>query len=355
LASDSKTEKATPKKRRDERKKGNIFQSKDITTVFSILAIFFAIKILFPFVYTTISSFLVKYISYIHSIKEISVAVAMDILKESMIAFFITVGPIMIVAMFVGVIASGVQTKFLFSKDALKPKFSRLDFFKGIQKMFALRSVVELIKSMIKVVAISYVLYAEIKSIIAPVKSMMTVGVNEAILFIFDSIMDTVIKISMVFGIIAFMDFLYQWWEYEKSLKMTKQETKEEYKHMEGDPEIKGKIKAKQREIANSRMMQAVPTADVIIRNPTHFAIAIKYDIEKDDAPIVVAKGQDYTALKIIEIAEKNNIPTTENKPLARALFETVELNMQIPGEYFSVLAEIMAWVYTLKEKELKR
>ena len=135
---------------------------------------------------------------------------------------------------------------------------------------------------------------------------------------------------------------------------MTKQEIKEEYKQLEGDPQIKGQIKERQRKMAMNRMMQQVPSADVIVRNPTHIAIALKYDIEKNNAPIVVAKGQDQVALKIIEIAKKNNIPMTENKPLARALFKTVELNREIPEQYYVLIAEIMAWVYSQK-KEMKR
>jgi len=132
---------------------------------------------------------------------------------------------------------------------------------------------------------------------------------------------------------------------------MSKQEIKEEYKQMEGDPQIKGQIKERQRKISMQRMMQQVPTADVIVRNPTHFAVALKYDIEKNSAPIVVAKGQDYVALKIIEIAEQNHIPMTENVPLARALYKTVAVNREIPEEYYVILAEIMAWVYSLKKE----
>jgi flagellar biosynthetic protein FlhB len=132
---------------------------------------------------------------------------------------------------------------------------------------------------------------------------------------------------------------------------MSKQEIKEEYKQLEGDPQIKGQIRDRQRKMATQRMMQQVPTADVIIRNPTHFAVALKYDIEKNSAPIVVAKGQDYTALKIIEIAEQHHIPMTENRPLARALYSTVEINREIPQEYYLILAEIMAWVYSTKKE----
>ncbi len=351
MAGDSKTEKATPKKRRDERKKGNVFQSKDIITVFSILAIFFALKLLFPFIYNYIKNFLIKYISYTNTQTELTTDFIMDMLKESILALFITAGPIMLIAMFVGVVASGVQTKFIMSKDSIKPKFSRMSIGKGIKRLFSMRSAVELIKSIIKVTLIIVVLYTYYVDIAHEFPKLMSMGVEASILYIFDAIMDIVIKIVLVFGIVSFFDYLYQWWDYEKNLKMSKQEIKEEYKHTEGDPQVKGKIKEKQRQMSTRRMMQAVPTADVIIRNPTHFAVALKYDLEKDMAPIVVAKGQDHNALKIIEIAKANNIPMTENKPLARALYEIVEPNRPIPPEFYAVLAEVMAWVYSIKQK----
>lgn len=351
MPGDSKTEKATPKKRRDERKKGNVFQSKDIVTVFSILALFFLLKFTFPFIYRYLSDYIIEIFAVMGTTHEITQTFLTELTIKSVIAVFITVGPMMLAAMAVGIIASGVQTKFIFAYDSMKFKFSRMSFGKGLKRLFSMRSIVELLKSLIKVIIIGFVLFNAFSNISRDLTKLMLVDIMSGILFIFNSIMDTVIQITMVFGAIAFFDYLYQWWDYEKNLKMSKQDLKEEYKHMEGDPQVKGKIKEKQRKISMQRMMQSVPTADVVIRNPTHFAIALKYDMEKDAAPIVVAKGQDLVALKIIEIAEKHNIPTTENKPLARALYETVEPNRPIPGEFYTVLAEIMAWVYTLKKK----
>lgn len=349
--SGSKTEQATPKKRRDERKKGNIFQSKDVVTVFSILAVFYAIKFLFPFVYNTLSSFLIKYILKIYAIENMSVDLARDMTIDAVITVVMTVGPIMLVAMLVGIIATGVQTKFLVAYDSMKFKFSRMSFGKGLKRLFSMRSIVELVKSMLKVTIICFVLYNGFMGFAKDLPSLMDVTIKSGVMFIFDSIMDTVLQISIVFGTIAGFDYLYQWWDYEKNLKMSKQEIKEEYKHMEGDPQIKGKIRERQRKMAMNRMMQAVPSADVIIRNPTHFAIALRYDIEKDDAPVVVAKGKDRVALKIIEIATEHKILMTENKLLARALYETVEPNRPIPPEFYTVLAEIMAWAYSKKNK----
>ena len=223
---------------------------------------------------------------------------------------------------------------------------------KGIKRMFSMRSVVELVKSLIKVSIIGIILYMDFKDIAQNFSETMSIDLMSAIVFILDSVMDMVIKVVLAFATLSLFDYLYQWWDYEKKLKMSKQEVKEEYKHMEGDPQVKGKIKEKQRQMAQQRMMASVPTADVIVRNPTHFAVALRYDTDKDETPIVVAKGQDNMAFRIIAIAQENGIPMTENPPLARALYKTVEVNAPIRGEFFVAVAEIMAWVYALKNKK---
>lgn len=156
---------------------------------------------------------------------------------------------------------------------------------------------------------------------------------------------------GMAMLVIGVMDYGYQWWEYEKSLRMTKQEVKEEYKETEGNPQIKSRIKQKQRQISMRRMLQDIPKADVVITNPTHFAVAVKYDSNVADAPIVLAKGQDYIALRIKEIAKENNVEIVENKPLARTLYETVEIGGKIPPELYQAVAEVLAYVYNLKRK----
>lgn len=163
--------------------------------------------------------------------------------------------------------------------------------------------------------------------------------------------MDLIIRISMVFLVIAGLDFMYQWWEYERKLKMTKQEVKEEYKQTEGNPQIKGRIRNIQQQRARARMMQAVPQADVVIRNPTHFAVALKYDIDHDSAPIVLAKGQDELALRIVHVAEENQVAVVENKPLARGLYSSTQLGQEIPPEYYGAVAEVLVYVYKMNKK----
>ena len=169
--------------------------------------------------------------------------------------------------------------------------------------------------------------------------------------YVLNEIISMVLKIGMIFAAIAGFDFFFQRWKYEKDLKMSKEEVKEEFKQMEGDPQIKGKIRSLQQSRARSRMMQAVPDADVIIRNPTHFAVALRYDIDHDNAPVVIAKGQDYVALKIVEIAENHKVTVIENKPLARGIYASTPLGGQIPAEYYGVVAEILVEVFRMNKK----
>lgn len=351
MSSQEKTEKATPKKRRDERKKGNVFQSKDIVTVASIAIAFYFIKLWMPHIFKFMSSFIKKYFTkaaYIDSINnQFVIGVFADISKM----IILIAGILMFLMMLVGVVGSGAQTKFLFSKEAFKIKFSKLDPLKGLKKMFSLKSAVEVIKNLLKISVLGLVVYNIIIKNIKYFPKLVGLDLLSSITLVFNIVMSLVNSIIIYFIIMAVIDYLYQWWEYEKNIKMSKQEVKDEYKNIEGNPEIKGKRKDRQRRMAMSRMMQQVPEADVIVRNPTHFAIAIKYDVTTDRAPIVIAKGKDYVAQKIINIASQNNIYMIENRPLARALYKEVDLNREVPIEYYEPIAEILAWVYRLKEK----
>ncbi|WP_101696811.1 flagellar biosynthesis protein FlhB [Clostridium minihomine] len=349
MADSSKTEKATPKKRQDERKKGNIFQSTDIISAFTLLVIFFILRLSLPHSYEYMQMFLVRYFSYGASMDTLTDAGIINIARECITAIFLLAGPMLLTSIAMAVIGTALQTKLKFSREKIKFKFSNISPLKGMKRIFSLRSIVELIKSVIKISIMIYLLYTSLMDISHEFTKLMYADVYQAVLFILKNIMNIVIKLSIAFIAISALDYLYQWWEYERNIRMSKQDIKEEYKQMEGDPHVKGQQKERRRKMSMQRMMQQVPTADVIVRNPTHFAIALRYDIEKDAAPIIVAKGQDYVALRIIEIAQKHQIPMTENKALARALYSEVEVNRPIPAEYYVVLAEVMAWVYSMK------
>ncbi len=353
MAGEDKTEKATPKKRRDQRKEGNVLQSKEIVIAASVLGIFGSMRLLLPMITEYIMAFTVSIFERLGSF-QISQDNIMTLITEIIILVAITVGPICLIAMALGIIPTLAQTRGLFTMKALQPKFSRLNPLEGIKKLFSLQSVVGILKGLIEVIIIGYVIYSEIADRLPKILALSNAGLLQSITFIMLSIFDLVMLICILLVFVAAADFLFQWWQFEKKLMMSKQEVKEEYKQTEGDPQIKSKIKQRQQQMAASRMMQQVPTADVIIRNPTHYAVALRYDPDKDRAPMVVAKGKDYLALRIIKIGEENDVYISTDPPLARTLYSTVELGREIPIELYSAVAEVLTVVYKVKNKTLK-
>jgi len=352
MAESDKTEKATPKKKKDERKKGNAFQSKDVVSVIILLVGFFLVSQFGLFIAQQIKTYYLLQMVKMGELETLTVSSCVQIAREGVQVFFVTALPIVIILTATAILMVGVQTGFLISGDLIKFKYSRISLMQGIKRLFSLRSVVELIKSIIKVGLIIIIIYISIKNILALTPDMLTNRMATDISFMIQKIMGMVNQICIIFAGVAILDFAYQKYDYEKKLKMTKQEVKDEYKQTEGDPQHKSKIKDKQRQMSQNRMMQNVPTADVIVRNPTHYAIALKYDIENDVAPIIVAKGKDQLALRIVAVGEKNNVLIKENKLLARGLYEMAEINDYIPAEFYQVVAELIAWVYSEKKKD---
>lgn len=350
MADDSKTEKATPKKRRDERKKGHVAVSKDVVMIATLLGTFVMLKALLPLMYRTMRDYMIKYVSLAPAADTLSDYTS-GVFWDTVIAISKAAIPIILVSTSLAILGTGIQTGFLFTKSNMAPKFERLNPIKGIKNLLSLKSLVELIKNLIKITILSVILYQIIKSDLRAVARTIDMNLMDSAVYVLDAIMDMVIKVSIVFMAIAGFDYFYQWWDYERQIKMSKQEMKEEYKQTEGNPEIKGRIRNLQRERARSRMMQSVPTADVIIRNPTHYAVALRYDIEKDNAPVMLAKGQDELALRIVALGEENGIYVLENKPLARGIFASTKVGEQIPPEYYGMVAEILVYVYRMNNK----
>lgn len=253
--------------------------------------------------------------------------------------------------MAVGVIMHGIQTRFLFTSKNFYPKLNRISPLQGIKKIFALKNVIELVKNLLKVIVLIVIIYSLLKQDAVNVIRTMDMSISASAAYTFDMIISMILRVSMVFAVIAFLDYLFQRWDYERKIKMSKQEVKEEFKQTEGNPEIKGRIRDIQKQRARSRMMQAVPAADVIIRNPTHFAVALSYDTDKNSAPVVVAKGMDELALRIVKVGEENDVAVIEDRPLARSLYAETELNREIPSEYYGAVAEILVYVYKLNKK----
>ena len=350
-----KTEKATPKRKQDERKKGNIFLSHEVVSVFSLLIMFYSFKLFAPHFIQTIEQNISDFIILTATMDTIVASDMQKFFIDGCIAFGVTALPLLIVGAAATIIFTGAQTRFLFSSKLLEFKGNRMNPLNGLKKMFSLRGLIELTKSIIKITVLSAILYQVLKKQLPQIPRLMDMSVQQSIVQVGVIILSIVKSAAIMFIFLALFDYFYQWWDYEKNLRMSKQEIKEEYKQTEGDPQIKGKIKERQQQQARRRMMQAVPSADVVIRNPTHFAVAIRYDAQKNRAPIVIAKGADLIALKIVEIAEQNDVTIMENRPLARGLFETVDLDQEIPDQFYQSVAEVLAFVYSLKKKDLKQ
>lgn len=346
-----KTEKATPKKRRDQRKKGNVFTSKDVATLISFLAGFYGLKFFFPLIYRYTKAYLLRYLGYMATIDEFSMGTLQSIGMNTMLTIAIVSLPFLAIMTVIGVVSTGIQTRFLFTMEPVKPKFGKLNPINGIKNLFSLKNLVELLKNLVKITILLIFLYNMIRGDLFGIARTIDMDLKLSAAYTLDAIMKIVFRLALAFAVLAAFDFLYQHWDYERQLKMTKQEVKEEFKQTEGDPKVKGKIREIQQQRARSRMMQAVPGADVVIRNPTHYAIALRYDIEKDNAPIVVAKGQDELALRIVAVAEEHEVHIVENKVLARALYATTPLNREIPQEYYGTVAEILVYVFKENHK----
>ena len=352
MADSSKTEKATPKKRRDERKKGNVFFSNDAVSVAVLLASFFVLKLTATPMVEQIYRFLQYAMGLVAGAAHTGLQDNLSgLVLEMLKTFLFAAGQLLATTAVVAVAATFFQTKLLVSGEALKPKFSRINPLQGIKRLFSLRSVIEALKGILKITVLLFLIYQFLVGIVDTFTKYLHTDLAVACAHLVDEGFQMVMQIAIAFVVLAGADVFYQWWDYERQLRMSKQEIKEEYKQMEGDPQVKGKIKEVQRRMAQSRMMQQVPKADVVIRNPTHFAVALRYHPETDGAPIVLAKGQDELAGRIVRKAEEHHIAIIENVPLARALYATAELNREIPPELYNAVAEVLVYLYRMDEK----
>lgn len=351
-----KTEEPTAKKLEDARKEGQVAKSKEIANGLGLLALFLLLKIMVGSIGTSfLESFSMVYnrIPVICKLNggtspmgDISV-----LLRTVMLRLLIILLPVLLIGFAVAFVSDLFQVKWRPTSKPLQPKFSKLNPLNGIKKIFSAQSLVELVKSVAKILLIALVTYSYIKKKSGLLYALYDMSMMQAVNLIGETVIELGIRISAIYMIIAGADFMYQKYKFKNDMKMTKQEVKEEYKNAEGDPEIKGKIKARMREASQRRMMQAIPKADVVITNPTHYAVAIRYDTEVAPAPIVVAKGSDYLAQKIKQIARENNVEIVEDKPLARMLFANVDVDKQIPPELYQAVAEILAMVYHAQGK----
>ena len=352
MAGDSKTEKATPKRRRDERKKGNVLMSKDAVAVATLVGSLFMIQTMGSVFVSRMHALLNLCFSYIASGSSVIPAnILNDLLKTVIVTFVVIAGPFLAVTAILAIGVTFFQTKMLVAGESIKPKFSRLNPLQGLKRLFSLRSVIEALKGILKISILLILIYNYFSRVALSFSRFLDMSLSQSCSILFQDIMTLVIQIAVAFAALAFFDYLYQWWDYERQLKMSKQEIKEEYKQTEGDPQVKGKIKQIQRQRAQQRMMQQVPGADVVIRNPTHFAVALRYHEEEDNAPKVLAKGMDELALRIVKVAEENGVHVVENVPLARTLYASVDIDREIPPELYGAVAEVLVYVMKLDKK----
>ena len=347
-----KTEEPTGKKLSDARKEGKVAKSKEIVNGVDLLGFFFSLKIFLSFAGIRLEEIFAWIYGIIPDIVEmngggLTIATIGGIFSSLVLKMFIVLLPFLAIGFATSFVTNLVQVGWKPTMKPLQPKFDKFNPVSGFKRIFSKQSIVNLLMAVAKIFLVVYIAYTSIKDQAGHIFLLYDISFRQALSLIFNIIVDTGIKISIVYIVLGFADYAYQRWKFKDDMKMTKQEVKDEYKNTEGDPQIKGKQRQKMMETSQRRMMQNVPQADVVITNPTHLAVAIHYDNTVDEAPRVVAKGEDYLAKRIKDVARENGVEIIENKPLARALYATVDIDEVIPPELYQAVAEILAVVYT--------
>lgn len=347
-----KTEPATYKKRQEMRQKGQIPRSKELVTAVVLLISFWSMKLLFPYIFKDMINAVRTFLSFPKDIdSKFTNENIMQIFLQCLIIIARVLAPILIIIALAVIIVNYMQVGSVFTAKPLMPNLNKLNPVEGFKRLFSKSNFVELLKSIFKIGIIGYVVYDYLIDNYKILPELLNMNVERTTIFIGNTIISIGIRAAVVLLVLAFFDYGFQLWDYEKNIRMSKQEIKDEYKLTEGNPQIKSKIREKQRQLSLRRMMAEVPNADVIITNPTHFAVAVKYDASTSDAPMVIAKGKDLIAQKIKDTAKENKVTVVENKPLAQAIYKSVEIGEKIPSELYKAVAEVLAFVYSLKEK----
>ena len=346
-----KTEPATQKKLDDARKEGKVAKSKDLTEGIALVVLFLTLKIFIGYVgermigvFDWTLGRMAEFVKVNQA--SLSTVAITGMLNNAIIEMFMIVWPFFLFGFVITFVVTLYQVGWKISTKTMEPKLSKFNPINGFKRIFSKDSIFELLKSIVKIGIIVYIVYTNLEEEANNLFILYEITLNQALALVGGIILDVGLEISIVFVVVGFADYIYQRFKFSEEMKMTKQEVKDEYKNAEGDPQIKGRIRQKMREASQRRMMQDVPKADVVITNPTHFAVALKYDAEVSGAPVVLAKGEDFLAQKIKEIAKENNVPLVENKPLARMLYHNVDIGAEIPPELYQAVAEVLAMVY---------
>lgn len=346
----SKTEEATPKKLEEARKRGQVAQSRDLNTWIVLLAATLLIGTATPYMFAELTDFLKQFLAEAHTMPGTPGGVGIILTETAHHAISATF--VVFLALLVSaIIGPMMQVGPMIAPEVLKPDWSKVSIFKGFARLFSIKSIAEFIKGLLKISAIAIVGFVMVYPYLDGVEHTIDLTPVQMLEETKSLAIRMMIGILVALLAIALADLLFQKWEFNKQMRMTKQEIKDEYKQTEGDPFIKGKLKQIRMERARQRMMQNVPKADVVITNPTHYSVALKYDTEVAEAPVVIAKGIDELALRIRTVATDNEVILFENPPLARTLYDTVDIDQQIPEEVYKAVAEIISYVYKKQGK----
>ena len=351
-----KTEEPTAKKLDDARKEGQVAKSQEIATAFTLLALFLILRFGYTFMGTNFKNVFERVYNNIPNVARtydgmLPVNWISSILTNAILTMLLITAPFLIIGFIIAFLSDLLQVSWKPTTKPLQPKFSKLNPVSGMKKIFSARKLFDLGKSILKLAVITVVIYTFFTGRTESLFLLYDMPLKQAVGLMGNLIISLGLRIAAAYMVIAIIDLIYQRRKFKKDMMMTKKEVKDEFKNSEGDPQVKGAQKRRMMEASRRRMMQALPQADVVITNPTHYAVAIKYDADEADAPIVVAKGADYLAQKIKEIAKDNNVEIVENKPLARMLYANVEVGELVPPELYKAVAEVLAYVYHLKGK----
>lgn len=351
-----KSEEPTPHRLREAREKGQVAKSREITIAVVLLFSYYLFQYLGTSMWLNLTEMARTLFQMIPEARNFDLAFAGLVFLIGLRAMAMVVLPIFAIVFFAALIAEAMQTGLVFSLDPLSPKIEKLNPLEGFKKMFSMQGFVELIKSLLKIVIVFYIAWYAAKDDLPFIIVLIEATPWDALMLGSSIAYKIAVRVGLFYIAIAFLDYLYRRWEYMKNLKMSRQEVKEEYKRLEGDPMVKQRMRDLQRQMAYSRMMSAVPQADVVVTNPTHIAVALKYDTGKMKAPSLLAKGERKIAEEIKRIAEAHEISIVENEPLARSIYRTTRINQEISSELYQAVAEVLAYVYKIKrEREARK
>ncbi|MCF6147164.1 MAG: flagellar biosynthesis protein FlhB [Candidatus Kuenenia sp.] len=350
MSDTEKTEQPTGKRLGEARQKGNVAKSPDLSSAITILVGFLLLYAMGRILYNSlkeVTAFTLANLSQKDFTSDIIVETIINYVYLSAKILLPILGGLLVV----GLIVSYIQIGFLFTTQTIKPDLTKLNIVSGVKKLFNVKSFVKLLFSVAKLLIIGGIGILYIKKELAKLDNLIDIGIAQFFILTTKLTFGLVMRVSIALVILAIVDYIYQKWQYKRGMKMSKKEVKDERKQADGDPLIKSKIKSAQIQMALKRMASAIPKADVVVTNPTHYAIALKYDRKTMLAPKVVAKGADYLALKIREIAKKHKIPMVEDRSLARTLYKTVDVGKEIPQKLYYAVAKVLSYVYGLKKK----